>query len=215
MILPSEVDRLRDLDASIADALIEACRNRPLILAKAQFGAFNPSTIGTAPTDIFSYRFSGAINGVPDVRKSDVLRGHVFGTFDSDTGGAPVLSTLELIVNGSVSASLAFNIADTATAKCALLIGFDVVYVGRAPDSNSVISSPDTYHLGQLRVKLGDTSIGPDTLSQYEDNANQYIGTSAGGININLTKPHSVALRLTLDGLEQTFTIYGGTLEGL
>lgn len=210
MIRPQEVERLKDLNSPQADALVDLCRPRVLVLEKAKAFAY---TVVGAPEPVLSYLFSDSLGGSGLVR-GDILRGRVFGTYASDSGGMDTDTILSVSVNGVATASIMITRPDLAGD----VIAFDCDFMlrlagGETSSANSPLKSPSTTASAVLKAQFGDTSTSAVSRSQAV--ADSWItATNVNGTAVNLAIPVRVSLNYegTAGGL---LTVYGGALEGL
>lgn len=210
MIRPDEVNRLRDLNSPQADALVDLCRPRVLVLARADYAAYSNNG---APETVLSYFFADGQGG-SGLSRGDILRGRVYGVYASDTGGLDTDTTLRVTVNGTSTATILITRGDLGGDT----IAFDAEFIlrfdgGEGSTINSPSKSPFTVARSVLNARFGDTSTSPDSSSQSV--ADSWItATSVDGADSNLAKPVTVALTYegTTGGL---LTVYGGALEGL
>lgn len=210
MILPSEVERLRDLNSPQADALVDLCRPRVLVVTKALYAAY--SNAGLAES-VLSWFFTDNLGG-SGLSRGDILRGRVYGVYASDSGGLDTDTTLRVTVNGTSAATLMITRADlggdTIAFDAEFMLRFDG---GEGSTINSPSKSPFTVARAILNARFGDTTTSPDSSSQAV--ADSWItATSVDGASVNLAKPVTVAL--TYEGSTGgLLTIYGGALEGM
>lgn len=210
MIRPAEVERLKDLNSPQADALVDLCRPRVLVVTKAKAGAY--SNVGD-PESVLSYAFSDGLGGSGLVR-GDMLRGRVFGTYASDTGGGATDATLLITVNSAITASITITRGDLAgdviAFDCDFLLRFDG---GEVVTINSPAKQASTTVRAVINARFGDTNTS--TWSRSQAVADSWItSTNVDGTNVNLAIPVTVSLVYegTSGGL---LTVYGGTMEGL
>lgn len=210
MIRPQEVERLKDLNSPQADALVDLCRPRVLVLAKAVAGAY--SNVGAAET-VLSYLFSNGEGG-SGLARGDILRGRLFGTYASDTGGPSSDTVLTLTVNSVATASILITRPDLSGDGIAFDCEFMLRFAGGdVTTPNSPLKSPSTTASAVLKAQFGDTSTS--TWSRSQAVADSWItATNVNGTAVNLAIPVNVSLTYegTGGGL---LTVYGGALEGL
>ena len=210
MITKQEIDRLRDLANANADAMIDTARPRVLVVEKAPRGAYSNVS---SPETILSHQFSD-VTGGSGLLRGDLLRGRVFGTYASDTGGLDTDTTLILSVNGTELGRILVTRGDLGGDT----IAFDCDFVIRINgvdllSRNNPAQSPSTSMWATINARFGNTDTTPSSVSQAV--ADSWItSTSVDGAPVNLAIPLGLALQYegTAGGL---LTIYGGMLEGL
>lgn len=210
MITKPEIDRYRDLSTQNADAMIDTARSRVLVLAKAPRGAY--SNVGS-PENILYYLVSDGQGGSGLIR-GDLLRGRLWGTYASDSGGGNTDTALSLIVNNTALGSLLITRADLAGD----VIAFDCEFAIRVDgvdllSRNNPAQSPATTMWATLKAQFGDTNTTPSSVSQAVQDS-WITSTSVDGVPVSLAIPLGLSLQYegTAGGL---LTIYGGMLEGL
>lgn len=210
MILPAEIERIKDLNTASSDAMVDLCRSRVIVLAKAKYAAY--SNVG-APESILSYQFSDGQVG-SGLARGDMLRGRVFGTYASDTGGGTTDATLLITVNSAITASITISRGDLAgdviAFDCDFMLRFDG---GEVITLNSPTKQASTTVRAVINARFGDTNTS--TWSRSQAVADSWItSTNVDGTKVNLAVPVTVSLVYegTSGGL---LTVYGGTMEGL
>lgn len=211
MILPGEVNRLRDLRSADTDAHIDLCRPRVLVVAKAPFAEL--SNTGS-PATVLSYRFSDGQGG-SGLFRGDVLRVRVFGTYSSNSGGLDTDTSLSVVVNGAAAAAILITRPDLAgnpiAFDCEAFLRFDG---GEVATINSPAKQPSTRCWAVLKAQFGDGTIS--AVSRSQEVADSWItSTNPSGAAVNLAIPVTVSLLYEGTSGGGPLTIYGGTMEGL
>jgi hypothetical protein len=210
MIRPAEVERLKDLNSPQADALVDLCRPRVLVLTKAVYGYY---TSATAADTILGYQFSDGQGG-SGLQRGDMLRGRVFGTYSSDSGGMDTDAILSVSVNSVVTANIMVTrpdlSGDVIAFDCDFMLRFDG---GEESTINSPLKQPSTTARALMNMRFGDTSTSTWSRSQAVQDS-WITATNVDGTAVNLAIP--VTVRLTFEGTPGgLLTVYGGALEGL
>lgn len=210
MIRPREVERLKDLNSPQADALVDLCRPRVLVLAKAV-----EQTIPTAVvTDVIAYKFSDGLGG-SGLSRGDIIRGEVWGYWSVDSGGVDRAFTFQLLTAGTTFAYITALLPDTITDPCAFTLSYFLrIRGGETASLNSAMKSPDAGVYAGIHLTLGDRQFDPTTTSSQVI-VPAYITTSAPVTgSINLAAPLSIRLQAEHE-VDSTLVIYGGYMEGL
>lgn len=210
MIRPQEIERIRDLNSPQADAMVDLCRPRVLVVAKAPTGSYSNDA---SPETVFTYRFSDGL-GASGLLRGDILRLRLFGHYASDTGGVNTDAIFEVIVGGTATNRIVVNRADLGGDVIAfdadIMLRFDG---GETTTLNSPLKAPSTKAYGVTNLRFGDTATSVYSRSQAV--ADSWITvTDVVGTSVNLAVPLSVSVTYegTIGGL---LTIYGGTMEGM
>ncbi len=210
MITRQEIDRYRDLATQNADAMIDTARSRVLVLYKAPRGAY--SNVAAAE-NIMSYLFWDGQSGSGLIR-GDLLRGRVWGTYASDSGGLDTDTTLILSMNGNELGRILITRGDLGGDT----IAFDCDFVVRVDgvdllSRNNPAQAPSTTLWATINARFGNTDTTPSSVSQSVTDS-WITSTSVDGVPVSLAIPLGLALQYegTSGGL---LTIYGGMLEGL
>lgn len=210
MILPSEIERIRDLRTKEAEAHINLCGSRVVVVSKAPYASY---TNNGAAEQILGNLFSDSLGGSGLVR-GDIIRGEVFGTYASDTSGADTDTILSVVVNGVTAGSIMITRTDLSgdliAFRCSFLLRFQG---GENVTINSPAKSSSTIAHCVISAQFGDLSTS--TWSRSQGVQDSWItSTDAIGAAVNLAIPVNVQLKYegTTGG---NLTIYGGALEGL
>lgn len=208
MITPQEIERLRDLNSPQADALIDTCRPRVVVVAKSPYMELvGPSD----PTDLLSYRFSDRL-GYSGLLPGDIVRGEVFGTFSN---AATTNHDVYVTVGTVRVAQIVYTQTDLSGAVVSWRARFVLRFRGGENQTiNSPAKSAATSVQCYLAIDVGDDSASLYSVSQSLASAYVTVTDPTLDSSINLAEPLSVYMR-TATPADSTLVIYGGAMEGL
>lgn len=208
MIRPDEVERTKDLGTASSNAIVDLCRPRALVLAKAPEQAVPLSQDIT----LIEYRFSDGQGG-SGLARGDIIRGEIWGRWSVD-GTVPNF-TFTVVAAGQVMARIIAMLVDTAGDTCAFSLTYFVRLEG---GEDSTLNSPAKGNAAAvrsgMRASFGDNFADPQTISSQVI-LPEYITVSTptpSPPSINLAAPLSIKVQLNT---KSSCQIYGGYMEGL
>lgn len=208
MITPPEIERLRDLNSPQADAIIDTCRPRVVVVSKAPYQQLvGPSD----PAQLLTYRFSDKLGG-SGLLPGDVVRGEVFGTF---VNSASTNHDVYVLAGTKRIAQIVYTQTDLFSSVVSWRARFVLRFQG---GENQTINSPakksDTPVQCYLAIDVGDPSSGLYSVSQALAAAYVTVTDPLLDSTVNLAQPLSVTLQTAMPA-DSTLVIYGGAMEGL
>lgn len=210
MIRPQEVERLKDLNSPQADALVDLCRPRVLVVAKAPYAQI---VGGGAESELLSFLFSDGL-GSSGLLPGDVIRGEVFGTFTNDNV-AGTIHEFGVKLGAQTLAAITYTQADLALTQVSWRARFVIrLQGGEGQTINSPAKQASTTAQCYLSIDVGDTGAGLYSVSQALSGAFVTVTDPTLLTTVNLAVPLSVKLRTAVP-TDATLTIYGGAMEGL
>lgn len=210
MILPSEINRLRDLRSADTDAHIDLCRPRVVVLSRAPKGVYP----GIDPVNLVEYRFSDGQGG-SGLQRGDIIRGSVFGVFTANTGGGNYSYELRVFAGIATFAQTVVLQPDLAGANVAWELAFEVrIDGGEGVTINSPNRKDSADFYARMDLKIGDSNASLYSVSEQQVLSYMTVTDPTLSAPQSLAAPLSVGVRY-LPGVDTQLTIWGGEMEGL
>lgn len=211
MLLPSELNRLRDLATTNADAIADVARPRSLIVAKA------PAMTYTSASTIFELVRAAFTDrqGYSGLQRGDLVRGELFGVYTSNTGGPGSQPELRVLFGAATVAHLRLSIADlggnTVSWRYSFVLRIDG---GEDQTINSPSKSSEALIFAAQDFVLGDTGLVPGSVSQLVASHHTTSTDPTTAFSVSLSQPITVSVMYNPD-TDTQLTVYGGVMEGL